>query len=126
MKRRILSMLLVVVLAVTMTVTAFAHAYTQYVDYAGEMVEANARCGGDSYSVSTNTMATGFLVQSMAQVYLAPTVSMPDGSYYYVWGNETRTSSRIASDGVIALECIVGYHYAGGSEVYSAVVYPSE
>lgn len=126
MKRRILTMLLVVVLAVTMTVTAFAHAYTQYVDYADEMVEANARCGGDSYSVSTNTMATGFLVQSMAQVYLAPTVSMPDGSYYYVWGNETRTSSRIASDGVIALECIVGYHYAGGSEVYSAVVYPSE
>ncbi|MBE6945328.1 MAG: hypothetical protein E7459_04480 [Ruminococcaceae bacterium] len=126
MRRRILSMFLAILLVVAMSLPVFAHAYTEYIDYAGEMVEANARCGGDSYSVSTNTMATGFLVQSMAQVYLAPTVSMPDGSYYYVWGNETRISSRIVSDGVIALECIVGYHYAGGSEIYSAVVYPSE
>ncbi len=126
MKRRILSLFLAVMLVMTMTVTAFAYSYTDYVDYAGEMVEVNTRCGGDSYSVSTNTMATDFLVQSMVKVYLAPTVSMPDGSYYYVWGNETRVSSKIASDGVIALECIQGYHYAGGSEVYTAMVYPSE
>ena len=79
MRRRILSMFLAILLVVAMSLPVFAHAYTEYIDYAGEMVEANARCGGDSYSVSTNTMATGFLVQSMAQVYLAPTVSMPDG-----------------------------------------------
>ena len=119
-------MFLAVILVVAMSLPAFAHAYTVYIDYAGEMVEANARCGGDSYSVSTNTMSSAFMVQSAVKVYFPPDALSPDGSYYHVWGNEARYTSRIASDGVVELERIVSYHYAGGAEIYSSVVYPSE
>ena len=122
--RKILALVLVVALTAVFTIPVFAYGYTYYHTYNGSEVEVNAQCGGDSFSASTNTMTRTFLVKTNdKEVLLSPPATL---AYQWVYGQELLVSSAVRADGVVALKYIVTYHYAGGHQIDSQVVYPSE
>lgn len=124
MRRRILSMFLAILLVVAMSLPVFAHAYTEYVDYANEMVEVNARCGGSSCRASTNTMSRAFVVDVSCTVYK----NVDDEAVFecHLNTDASQISASVSYNSYNMLAYLVTRHFAGGHQIYGAKVYPSE
>ena len=119
MKRRILSMLLVVVLVMTMTVTAFAGSQQADITYKGKVYTVYARCELRSATANIRTTDTSSVVSVSCIAY--------DNVGTHVLGDNSGISEAIVTIGPAGnrtFEDMTATYYVSGQTIDSRTVTP--